>query len=64
MFLPGLLGSPMRAARGMTAMTQLLPAEGHCRRFAFRQPSADCGFYLAIIRKRTTYTGAFFVVLR
>ena len=29
-----------------------------------RQPSADCGFYLAIIRKRTTYTGAFFVVLR
>lgn len=29
-----------------------------------RQPSADCGFYLAIIRKRTTHTGAFFVVLR
>lgn len=29
-----------------------------------RQLSADCGFYLAIIRKRTTYTGAFFVVLR
>lgn len=43
MFLPGLLGSPMRAARGMTAMTQLLPAEGHCRRFAFdsRAPTAD-----------------------
>lgn len=29
-----------------------------------RQPSADCGFYLAIIRKRTTHTGASFVVLR
>lgn len=43
MFLPGLLGSPMRAARGMTALTQLLPAEGHCRRFAFdsRAPTAD-----------------------
>ena len=40
MFLPGLLGSPMRAARGMTALTQLLPAEGHCRRFA-RPPQGE-----------------------
>ena len=40
MFLPDLLGSPMRAARGMTALTQLLPAEGHCRRFA-RPPQGE-----------------------
>jgi len=40
MFLPGLLGSPMRAARGRTALTQLLPAEGHCRRFA-RPPQGE-----------------------
>ena len=40
MFLPDLLGSPMLAARGMTALTKLLPAEGHCRRFA-RPPQGE-----------------------
>lgn len=40
-FLPGLLDSPMHIARGMTALTQLLHDEGHCRRLplfvAFRR---------------------------